>query len=78
MWKESESSVENYPEESYVRKYGDINITDAYFKVGMKTPLAAKVPAATLTGRNTVTVGVTPFNKIVDGSLQLQFNHAHV
>ncbi|GFT08776.1 hypothetical protein TNCV_663221 [Trichonephila clavipes] len=77
MRKESEPAVENYSEESYVGNYGNLYITDAYFGVGMNTPLAAKVHAATLAGRNTMTVGVVPFYNIVDGSLQLPFNHTH-
>ncbi|GFS70546.1 hypothetical protein TNCV_1127511 [Trichonephila clavipes] len=75
--KESKSTVENYSKESYVGNYGNINITNAYFGVGMKTLFSAKVHSATLAGRNTVTVANAPFNKIVDGSLQLPFNHAH-
>ncbi|GFY24868.1 hypothetical protein TNCV_2690591 [Trichonephila clavipes] len=77
MWKESESMVENYSEESYVGNFGNLYITDAYFRVGMNTPFVAKVHAATLAGKNTMTVGVASFYNIVDGRLQLPFNHAH-
>ncbi|GFW62647.1 hypothetical protein TNCV_1886941 [Trichonephila clavipes] len=42
------------------------------------TRLRQKVHAATLARRNTMTVGVAPFYNVVDGSLQLPFNHAHV
>ncbi|GFV22817.1 hypothetical protein TNCV_306421 [Trichonephila clavipes] len=41
-------------------------------------PVCGKVHAATLARRNTMTVGVAPFYNVVDGSLQLSFNHAHV
>ncbi|GFY11577.1 hypothetical protein TNCV_4230461 [Trichonephila clavipes] len=78
MRKESEPAVENYSEESHVGNYGNLCITDAYFGVGMNTPFVAKVHAATLAGRNTMTVGVALFYNVVDGSLQLPFNHAHV
>ncbi|GFY35369.1 hypothetical protein TNCV_797181 [Trichonephila clavipes] len=78
MQKESEPAVENYSEESYVGNYGNLYITDAYVGVGMNTPFAAKVHAATLARRNTMTVAVAPFYNVVDGSLQLPFNHAHI
>ncbi|GFT42986.1 hypothetical protein TNCV_1615501 [Trichonephila clavipes] len=78
MRKESEPAVENYSEESYVGNYGNLYIPDAYLGVAMNTPFAAKVNTATLTNRNTMTVGVAPFYNVVEGSLQLPFNHAHV
>ncbi|GFX07163.1 hypothetical protein TNCV_2423681 [Trichonephila clavipes] len=78
MRKESEPAVENYSEESYVGNYGKLYSTDAYFGVGMNTPFAEKVHAATLARRNTMTVGVAPFYNVVDDSLQLPFNQAHV
>ncbi|GFT53927.1 hypothetical protein TNCV_3443781 [Trichonephila clavipes] len=79
MRKESESpAVENYSEESYVGNYGNLYITDAYFGVRMNTPFAAKVHAAILARRNTMTVGVAPFYNVVDGSLQLPELKMHV
>ncbi|GFT42981.1 hypothetical protein TNCV_1615461 [Trichonephila clavipes] len=65
MRKESEPAVENYSEESYVGNYGNLYSTDAYFGVGMNTPFAAKVHAATLARRNTMTVVVAPFYNVV-------------
>ncbi|GFT38620.1 hypothetical protein TNCV_4949181 [Trichonephila clavipes] len=78
MRKESEPAVKNYSKKSYVGNYENLYITDAYFVVGMNTPFAAKVHAVSLAGRNTMTVGVAPFHNIVDGSLQLSFNDAHI
>ncbi|GFW10290.1 hypothetical protein TNCV_4812581 [Trichonephila clavipes] len=71
MRKESRITIENYSEESYVWNYGNLYSTDAYFEVGMNTPFAAKVHAATLARRSTMTVVVAPFYNVVDGSLQL-------
>ncbi|GFX80411.1 hypothetical protein TNCV_177501 [Trichonephila clavipes] len=47
-------------QESYVGNYGNLYITDAYLGGRMNTPFAAKVHAATLARRNTMTVGVAP------------------
>ncbi|GFW25071.1 hypothetical protein TNCV_3155741 [Trichonephila clavipes] len=73
MRKESEPAVENYSEESYVENYGNLYITDAYFGVGMNTPFAAKVHAATLARGNNMTVAVALFYNVVDDSLKLPF-----
>ncbi|GFV24360.1 hypothetical protein TNCV_199021 [Trichonephila clavipes] len=78
MRKESEPAVEELLRGIVRRELREFVYHGCVFRVGMNTPFAAKVHAATLARRNTMTVGVAPFYNVVDGSLQLPFNHAHV